>query len=146
MADNQQNSISWIALGLAGIALIFSVIAFNRSGTNLSTVVTEQTEDAVTAAQIVAARAEARADLIALRTRVAAGEAGEEIAQEVAETRTELAQAYENASEAAQMQWQEIDAQFEALEQQTRESSASALDTIEGLISDLERDVRTDEQ
>lgn len=146
MADKQNTSISWIALGLAGIALIFSVIAFNRSGTNLSTVVTEQTEDAVTAAQIAAARAEARADLIALRTRIAAGEAGEEIAQEVAETRAELAQAYENASEAAQVQWQELDADFEALEEQTRESSAGALDTLEGIISNLEQDVRTEDQ
>lgn len=95
--------------------------------------------------ELALARAEARASLAATRADLAIDENYEEAANEVAAVRAELARSYKNANAEAQAEFKEVDAELEALETELREESADALNTLENLIGDLEREVRTDE-
>ncbi len=153
--DGMTNPIAWIALIVAGAALILAVTAYNRAGTDLSTVIEQEAEQAVeeidTTAEelernvnVAAARAEAVTRLTALRAQVAAEEAGEEAAQEVADIRADLEAAYTETSEQAQQEFSEIDADLEQLENQIRAGSVDALNTLDGLIDLLRQDTQED--
>lgn len=150
MEQNKISLLVWIPTIVSVIALIVAIAAYNKTGQTLrasvTSEVTEETQDAVQMAEIAAARANARADLILLRTQLAAGEVQEDVGSNITAIRKNLAQAYKDTSDIAQKQWQELDMQFEQLENETREESANALDTLEGLISNLEKDVRSDEK
>lgn len=162
------NAAIYLVGGIAVVALILAWVAYNRSGDDVTTdlqqgsaeVVTETeqamdaageevaetTTEVVTDAELLAARAEARADLLALRAELAAESNYAEVADQVAETRAELADLYVEASTAAQADWNALENDFMTVENSIRLESAEALNELDQLISDLERDVRTTEE
>lgn len=149
MADAQANAsgnVAWLALLVAVVALGFAVVAFNRSGRDVATVIREQTQDTAEDIQLGAARIQAETRLASLRARIAAGESREEVGEEAQDVRADLEAAYANASVEAQQQWQEIEPRFEQLEAQLRDESADALAAFDRLLDRLRADIRTDEQ
>lgn len=154
--------------GVAVVALILAWVAYNQSGDDVTTdlpqdsaeVVTETeqsldavdeevaetTTEVVTDAELLAARAEVRADLLALQAELAAERNYTEAADQIAETRRELADLYVETSAEAQADWNALEDDFVAVENSVRTESAEALDELNQLISNLEREVRnTDE-
>lgn len=149
MAEVQQNSnslIAWIALIVAIIALVLGWMAFNRSGQDVVPAVQEGAQEAQEDAALLAARTEARAELLALQTQIAAEEGYDEAAQQAAEIEADLETAYVNARLEASAEWQELQADFENLERELRDESADAAETVAGLIALLGQDLRTDER
>ncbi|MEX0650161.1 MAG: hypothetical protein WD200_04105 [Candidatus Andersenbacteria bacterium] len=147
MADVQTNStIAWLALLVAVVALIFGVVAFNRSGRDVPVVVEEQAQETSEDIELNAARIRAETQLAALRARVAAGEGYEEVREEALEVRSDLEVAYANASVEARQQWQEIEPELEQLEAQLREESADALTALDSVLDRLRADVARDEE
>ncbi|MGH9857381.1 MAG: hypothetical protein ACRD4B_05995 [Acidobacteriota bacterium] len=148
--------VGWLALVVAIIALLIGVVAFNRSGRDIEAILEEQAEEAIQdteevvdttiqEAEEAATIAEAQARLTALRADIAAETAYAESAEEVRKVRADLAQAYANASVEVQQGWQEVDDELELLEQQLRDESADAAETLERVFALLEQDLRTDE-
>lgn len=137
--------LQFVILVISIITLLFVIAIFNRTGESLGIVVQEETQDAVNSTKLVTARAKANAELIALRTQVAAGMAADEAAQEVAEIRDDLAAAYEHANDEARQELRELDNDFQRLEQGFRNGAANVLSLLEDLAGRLEEEVRTDE-
>lgn len=131
---------------IAVIALLLAWAAFNRSGQDVTTEISQGVDTVAEETALFLARAEARADLLALRARLTTQEGYEAAQEELTEIRAELRVAYENAGEAFAQEWQDIQQDFAALEIMIREGSADVLDAIADLVERLERDVRTDEQ
>lgn len=155
MTSQSQNgqTLAWAAIAIAVIALLFSFLAWNNNENDLSedTVATSTPTNEVTAdnddedaVEIVGLRTTAAAELAALRARLAANQAYDEALEETQTARQQLANAYANASIEAQAEWQELETTFDQLEDQLRDNSADALDTLNSIITTLERDVRTD--
>ncbi len=162
------NAAVYLVGGIAVVALILAWVAYNRSGDDVTTdlqqgsaeVVTETeqalddvgeevaetTTEVVTDAELLAARADARADLLALRAELAAESNYSEVAEQVAEARAELADLYVEASAEAQADWNALEDDFMTVENSIRSESADALNELDQLISDLERDIRTTEE
>lgn len=69
----------------------------------------------------------------------------EAAADQVAEVRTNLAGALEDAEGAAAESWQAAQPELETLETQVREGSADALGTLESVIERIRSDLLTDE-
>lgn len=139
----QTQTTTWLTLAVAAIALVMSILAYNRAGQDISSVLAEETMEGVENIQQMTAVAQAQVELAAIRTRILAGEAGEELAQEVAQTRRNLAQAYENASEEARQEWQELDAELEQLEQQVRDGSADTIGTVNNALQTTRQDLQS---
>lgn len=139
----QTQTTTWLSLALAAVALVIAILAYNRAGQDISSVIAEETAESVENVQQLAALAEAQVELAAIRARIIAGEFGEDLAQEVAQTRRNLAQAYENASDEVQAEWQELDTELEILEEQVRNGSAEALGTANNLLENVRQDVQS---
>jgi len=132
--ETTTKTVAWIALAFSVFAVILGWSAFNRAG-----------PDFLEEADQELAKAEARAELLGLRTQIAVGEAYEKSQQEVIEIRRDLERAYEDAEAQAYEEWMEIDTELELLENNLRDESADALNSLENVISLLEADVRTSE-
>lgn len=132
----------WIVLGLIVLAVLV-VFAMNRPEDAENAL----DETATTTGQMVdrsAVRATAAADLTALEARIEAGETYEELEDEFAEVRADLAAAYENAEGRAAEEWDEISAEFDAFEASARSGTSNVLDALVRLIASFSADVRTD--
>jgi hypothetical protein len=169
MDGEQSNKMGWIwVVGIISvIALVLAWMAYDRSGENLTTQIqqeatelVEETEQSISEtgnnikrtaettqdeAQIRLARAEARAELIALQTEIEAEQNYTETVDRVERVQTNLRSAYQNAETSTQAEWREIDNNLEKLKQSLRSNSADALETARGLILILEDDVRMEE-
>jgi len=152
----QQGSAAVWGVGLlAVIALIIAWTAFNRSGQNVAPTVAEEgaeianeaeqaSEELIGETEVALARAEARADLLALEARIEAEEGLAEVAMEVNEIERALAQTYANASVDVQQEYAEIEASFQELENNLRAGTGDALETLAGLALLLEDEARSD--
>src|SRR5688572_11597728 len=91
-----------LALVVAGIALIFALAAYDRAGQqrNQATVLEtrEESQESPLPTNESIARARVESRLAALEARLAAQEGYDEAAQEVADIRADLKEAYGNAS------------------------------------------------
>jgi hypothetical protein len=94
---------------------------------------------------LLAARAEARPELLAIETRVEAGAGLDEIQADLNAVEADLDQAYANAERAANQEWNDLQTNFQNMESSLRTNTAEALEFIGGAISLLEEDVRYDE-
>lgn len=144
MAETQKDvntTVSWIALVVAGIALLIGISAYNRAGADLDTVIARNVDQATDAMQRQMALLETRTRLLALRARIEANEAGEEIAAEVDDIQADLAVAYENVAAETREEIAELDRELATLATQTREGSAEALGTLERAIEETRREV-----
>jgi len=170
MEQNQSNNtvLMWVIGIISVVALVLAWTAYNRAGENLTTQIERETgelaaetgqsvdqlgneigsaaDSAMTATQNSAARVQARAELLAMQAELAAEENYAAATEQVRDLRADLDQTYANTTGAAQMQWQELDAELEQLEQSVRTESADALEMFGGLVLMLEEDVRTDEE
>jgi hypothetical protein len=147
----QGSIVAVLALVVAGIALIFALAAYDRSGREAreaapvrTQAAAEEADDGEADGQSVA-RARAESRLAALEARLAAQEGLAEAAEETRAVRADLQEAYQDASEEARGEWRELDGQLERLEAQLREESADALLTLQNLLARLRRDVATDD-
>jgi len=151
---------------VAVIALIIGWTAFNRSGEDVSTVVSEETNDvidmttragndaindvtgeindATNAAERAAARAEARAELAAIEASVAVEENYEAAAAQVAEVRINLAQAYENTTGVVAQEYDKLVVELSQVEDSLRSGTGDVLEFFSGVLLLLEDDVRVD--
>lgn len=133
----------WIILGLIVLGIIL-VLAF-RTPTPVMEESTQQTATTtVETMDQAAVRAEAAADLTALRARVEAGETYDSLQDEFSEVRANLAASYENVEGAAAQEWTEISADFDAFEASAREGTSNFLDTLTRLIARFSADVRVE--
>ena len=135
-------AVIWIVLGLVVIAILVA-LAMNRPED-----VGDAVEDtATTTGQMIdrsAVRATAAADLAALEARIEAGETYEELEDEFAEVRADLAAAYENAEGRAAEEWEEVSAEFDAFEASARSGTSNVLDALARLIASFSADVRVE--
>lgn len=106
----------------------------------------QQAEEFEETASQASARLEARSELAALEAQVAAEQGYDEVADDVADIRANLKTAYANARGSVRAEWQDIDADLEALETNLREESADALSGLQNLVARLKLDIRTDEE
>lgn len=139
-------AVAWAAFVFSALALFLSIVAFNRAGTDLDEVVKREIAQYQQGAEEAAARAEVRAELVALRTEIAAAEAGEEIASEVATARENIQMTYRDADVALNQEAEEIGMELEQLESEVRTNTARGLQRLENLINRMKQDVRTDEE
>jgi len=170
MERNQTDNTAmmWVIGIISIVALVLAWAAYNRAGENLTAQIERETGElaaetgqavdqlggeiesaagsAMTATQNSAARVQARAELLAMQAELEAEENYAAAAQRVQDLRADLDRTYANTTGAAQMQWQELDAELEQLEQSVRTESADALEMFGGLVLMLEEDVRTDEE
>lgn len=137
---------------IAVAALIIAWMAFNRSGEDFSTEVTDATQNAAVKVEtgaeelaaetnVALARAEARAELMAIKAELEAEESYGEVVAAVDEIEADLAAAYENASVEAQTEWEELQAEFSELRTDLQAGAATSLEVMAGLILELEAEV-----
>lgn len=138
-------AVAWAAFVFAALALFLSIVAFNRAGTDLDEVVKREVTQYQQEMGQVATRAEVQAELVALRTKIAAAEAGEEVASEVATARENIQTTYRNANVALSQEAEEVEMELEQVESEVRTNTARGLQRLESLIGRMEQDVRTDE-
>lgn len=132
----------WIILGLVVLGILL-FLAFR----NPAAVDDTMNATATTTAQAVdrtAVRADAAADLTALRARIEAGETYDSLKDDFADVRARLAASYDNAEGAARDEWQDISADFDSFEASAREGSSDFLDALSRLISRFSADVRVE--
>ena len=135
-------TISWIAIVLAISSLALSMLVYNRTDTDITSQLQEETQVIENEAHIISARAEARVRLATVQARFEADEFGEEVAREISEIQTDLNDAYSNASMETQQEMAELDREFNKLQSEARENSANALETVQRIIETLEQDIR----
>ncbi len=168
--QNQSTNTGWIwFVGIISIvALVLAWMAYNRAGENLSTqveqvgdelameaeqatnqlgsAVEQNTDQVVSSTEAALARAEARAELLALEAELEVEANYQAAVAQVEQVRLDLRNTYQNAEGEVRAQWQEVDQELSDLESSLRTESADALEVLGGLILMLEADVRTDEQ
>ncbi|HEY0948301.1 MAG TPA: hypothetical protein VGE53_02350 [Candidatus Paceibacterota bacterium] len=141
------NRTGLIVLIIAIIGLLVLFFAFNRPAMDEAR---ENTEDMATttasAMNQTATRAEAAAELTALRARVEAGETYADLQEDFARVRARVATSYENAEGAAADEWAEVQADFDNLEASARAGTSSFLDSLASLIARLSADVRVESE
>jgi F0F1-type ATP synthase membrane subunit b/b' len=165
-SQTNQNGVMWVIAIVVILALIIGWMAFNRSGDNLSTEISQEGSELGTetrenyndvgnniensinsvseSAQDLQARAEVRTELLALQTRLSVEEGYDAAADEVKDIRANLAATYEGVEDSAKQNWQQLDIELDQLEQSIRTNSADALETLAGFMLNLEADVRVD--
>ncbi|MDB5265029.1 MAG: hypothetical protein JWN64_600 [Parcubacteria group bacterium] len=132
----------WIVVGVV-ILLLLAFLAFGRGAADKAVNNTQQA--ATTTAQAMdrtAVRAQAVADLTALRAREQAGETYDSLKDQYAAVRARLAASYENADEAGKQEWAAISANFDEFEAQARAGTGNFLDTLSNLIKKLSVNVQ----
>ncbi len=138
------NKTLWIVLGVIVLAVLVFFL-FGRDPVKESADAIN--DSATTTAQAFdrsAVRAEAAAELTALRVRQEAGESYESLQASYADVRARLATSYENAEGAAKEEWAELDAEFDEFETSARAGTSTTLDVLARLIANLSADVRTE--
>jgi hypothetical protein len=132
----------WALIGVIVIAVL-AYIAFQGT-TNMD----ENLENAATstaeAVNQASVRAEAAAELTALRVRAEAGETYDELQSDFADVRARLAAGYENAEGEAAAEWRELRADFDSFEATARENTSDFLNALNDLIANISADVRTE--
>jgi hypothetical protein len=167
-SHSNNTGLMWVIGIISLIAIVLAWMAFNRSGTDVSTVVEreageleQETEDNLDALgnEIVTtttntwdagaealARADARANLAALQVEFEVEEDYDAALAGIQGVRADLRATYNQAEGAVQRNWQALDQELERAEQSIRTESADALEIVGGAILLLEDDVRTEDQ
>lgn len=87
--------------------------------------------------ELAAAKAEARTTLLAEQTRIEAAEELDQVGDVIANARENLAEAYQAAGAEATEEWNQLSAEFDALEQQLEAGEAEATETFQDLLNRL---------
>jgi hypothetical protein len=121
--------------------LVFSVLAYNRTGEDLDDQIKSQTQELRADYNRQQARGEAAFRLAALRTQYAADKNSAAAQAEAADIRLDLAKAYSNTQGAVKEQGEQLDQQLAGIETGLRNGTGNILETIESVIVGLRRDV-----
>lgn len=105
-----------------------------------------QADNEVSPEEVNEARADARERLREVEQNLRLEANYEQAAAEVQDIESDLRMVYMNASAEVQQGWQEVQTNFDQLEDNLRQGTATALETFGGLILLLEAEVRTDEE
>jgi chromosome segregation ATPase len=135
--------VGWLALLLAGVALLVAWAAYKRTGGEIGTVLKDagvQSRGAAGADSDLAEwqedLAQARDRLLGRRAEVAGDRNLEQVRRDVEQVRASLEQAYQKAG-AAKEQWKDLDADLERLEQQLKDGGSKALATLDQALAKL---------
>lgn len=168
MEQKNTNSTGLIIFGIIAVAaLILAWTAFNRTGEDLENMVAREVEEvyqnsaesvnqtaadaeqSVEEAQddavLLAARAEARAEMLAIEARVKAGESLDAVQADIQAVEDNLEQAYIDAEAEASAEWRDIQARFNNIQTGIRNGTADTLEFIGDSIFLLEDEVRVNE-
>jgi len=170
MHNNQSHnsSLLWIIGIVSIIAIVLAWMAFNRSGTDVTTSLEREadalaqdtvgasanlrdqvvttTNNTIDAGQESLARAEARVQLLTMQAELEAEANYDDALASIQSIRTDLRDAYDQAEGSAQENWQAVDNELMQVENSIRTESADALEIIRGAILTLEEDIRTEDQ
>jgi len=91
------------------------------------------------------ARLAAETKLREIEANIQGNNASEETLEAILATRNSLRDAYADAEGEVKESWEETDAQLEILEGDVRDGTASAIDTLQGVLERLKIDIQTDE-
>ena len=138
--------IAWTAFVFAALALFFSIVAFNRAGINLDEVVKKEVAQYQQQMENFTTRAEVKSELVALRTKVAAAEAGEDISREVATARENIKMIYQDASAELDQEAREVEMELKQVENDVRTNTAEGLQKLENIIRNWKQDVRSEDK
>jgi len=135
--------VGWLALLLAGVALLVAWAAYKRTGGEIGTVLKDagvQSRGPAGADSDLAEwqedLAQARDRLLGRRAEVAGDRNLEQVRRDVEQVRASLEQAYHKAG-AAKEQWKDLDADLERLEKQLKDGGSKALATLDQALSKL---------
>ncbi|MGH7489636.1 MAG: hypothetical protein ACREMY_29150 [bacterium] len=135
--------IGWLALLLAGLALLVAWAAYKRTGGEIGNVLKDAGVESRGAAGADSDLAEwqedlaqARDRLLGRRAEVAGDRNLEQVRRDVEQVRASLERAYQKAG-AAKEQWKDLDANLEHLERQLKDGGTKALATLDQAISKL---------
>ena len=146
MAQNRSGGcLSWVALGVALLALLVGWTALRRTGGSLADVwrradskVESRLDDAERQADLLGAKTR----LLGRRAEVAGNRNLEQVRREVAEVRESLRRAYRDASAEAKTEWRRLDRDLAGLEDDLREGGAEAVSALNRAIARIEREVK----
>lgn len=136
----------WIALGLAVVALL-ATIAFNTQDTadnGMAPPPEAANTDLAPTINLAQVRADAAADLAALRARAEAGEAYDALAGDFATIRAHVTAAYQAAGTSTSAEWHDVQTDLDTFEASIRTGSSNVLDSFASLIARFSTDVRTE--
>jgi len=158
--DTQRNTnsgLGLIALITAGVALAIGVAAYNKTGEHLGNVVADKTNEAVDTAKVTtnqakedvtaakdnaaqtvtAAKSSAQFEtrLAAVRASVAANQVTDETVSNIESIRTDLKDAYANASGDVKANADKMDADLQRLEGEAKQDTVKATATLDDLIA-----------
>lgn len=132
----------WVVLAIIAVAI--AAFYFLREPAAVDTAMQQTATTTVQTMDRAGARAEAVADLTALKVRAEAGETYESLQSDFSRVRANLALAYEDASGEAAEEWTQLQAGFDEFETSARAGTSSFLDSISNLIARFSADVRTE--
>ncbi|GEM_PF-1196152 len=141
---NGNKTIIWVVLIVIAVAVILFFLIRREPVQETTDTANQIATTTVQTADRAAARAEAAADLTALRVRQEAGESYESLRNDYAEVRSRLAASYEDAEGAAQQEWAELSEEFDEFEASVRVGASNSLDLLTRLIASLSADIRTE--
>jgi hypothetical protein len=132
--------VGWLALLLAGLALLVAWAAYRRTGGEVGTVLKDAGVQSG-AAGADSDLSEWRTDLVQARDRllerrpeVASERNLEQVRRDVEEVRASLERAYRKTGSGAKEQWKDLDADLERLQGQLKEGGSKALATLDAAL------------
>lgn len=142
MEAYKKNILSWAAIGIAILSLIVSLITLNETKPKIELAEQVQSEISNLRSKLELMQQQtefeqARQRLEDLGKKLAENSNYEEALREIENIRQDLRNNFQNAQKEARQFWQEADQQLGIIEEQLKEKSNKALDTLNKLIESL---------
>jgi hypothetical protein len=136
--------VGWLALLLAGLALLVAWAAYKRTGGEMGTVLKDAGISTGGVAGSDSSLTEWRADLVQAgdrllesRPKVASERNLDQVRRDVEEVRTSLERAYRQTGSGAREQWKDLDADLGRLQSQLKEGGSKALATLDEALAKI---------
>ncbi len=141
MEPNNHNAASpffvWFALLVSVGAIIFALIAYNRSSLDAQAELQQQYEETAAQLNVKTARLQALAELSLIEMRQSATRNYTEFDTQVSAVKKDLEEAYVDAQMDTSEEWQALNQQFTTLSVEIKAGTANSLDSLRRLIEGL---------
>ncbi len=141
MENNNHNTTSpflvWFTLLVAVGAIIFALIAYNRTSLEAQAELQQQYEETAAQLNVKTARLQALAELSLIEMRQGATRNYTEFEAGVSAVKKDLEEAYVEAQMDTSEEWQALNQQFATLSVEIRAQTANSLDSLRRLIEGL---------
>lgn len=127
----------YVALIMALVALFFSVAAYNRTGKDLDTRITNSITEQQTQLRQHIAAAELQLRLLALRASIQAEESQDILITDIENIRRDVVELYQLSEHMTQQQFEQIDSRLETLANEVRMESGAALAVLNTALADV---------